>query len=54
MKDISPIKWMAIFKLELKKMEAYRRKGYGKLLMEEMEKRAREMGVNTIRLDTFS
>lgn len=34
--------------------EAYRRKGYGKLLMEEMEKRAREMGVNTIRLDTFS
>ena len=34
--------------------EAYRRKGYGKRLMEEMEKRAREMGVNMIRLDTFS
>ena len=34
--------------------EAYRRKGYGKCLIEEMEKRAREMGVNTIRLDTFS
>ena len=34
--------------------EAYRRKGYGKLLVEEMEKRAKEMGVNTIRLDTFS
>lgn len=34
--------------------EACRRKGYGKILMEEMEKRAREMGANTIRLDTFS
>lgn len=34
--------------------EAHRRKGYGKRLMEEMEKRAREMGVNIIRLDTFS
>lgn len=34
--------------------EAYRRKGYGKMLMEEMEKRAKEMGVNMIRLDTFS
>lgn len=34
--------------------ENYRRKGYGKLLIKEMEKRAKEMGVNTIRLDTFS
>ena len=34
--------------------EAYRRKGYGKMLIEEMEKRASGMGVNTIRLDTFS
>ncbi len=34
--------------------EAHRGKGYGRLLMEEMEKRAREMGVNIIRLDTFS
>ena len=34
--------------------EAYRRKGYGKLLVTEMEKRAKEIGVNTIRLDTFS
>lgn len=34
--------------------EEYRRKGYGKALIEEMEKRAKEMGVNTIRLDTFS
>ena len=34
--------------------EPYRRKGYGKRLMDEMEKRAKEMGVNTIRLDTFS
>ncbi len=34
--------------------EAYRRKGYGKMLIEEMEKRAKEMGVNIIRLDTFS
>ncbi len=33
--------------------EAYRRKGYGRALMEEAEKRAREMGVNTVRLDTF-
>ena len=34
--------------------EDYRRKGYGKQLMAEMELRAKEMGVNTIRLDTFS
>ena len=34
--------------------EDYRRNGYGKLLIKEMEKRAKEMGVNTIRLDTFS
>lgn len=34
--------------------EEYRRKGYGKFLIEEMEKRASEMGANTIRLDTFS
>ncbi len=34
--------------------ENYRRKGYGKQLIEEMEKRACKMGVNTIRLDTFS
>ncbi len=34
--------------------EQHRRKGYGKMLIEEMEKRARDMGVNTIRLDTFS
>ena len=34
--------------------DAYRRKGYGKLLVSEMEKRAKKMGVNTIRLDTFS
>ena len=34
--------------------EKYRRKGYGKILMEEMEKRAKNMGVNSIRLDTFS
>ena len=34
--------------------EAYRRKGYGRRLMEEMESRAKAMGINTIRLDTFS
>lgn len=34
--------------------EEYRGKGYGRRLMEEMERRARAMGVNTIRLDTFS
>lgn len=34
--------------------EDYRRKGYGKQLIAEMERRALEMGVNTIRLDTFS
>ena len=33
--------------------EAYRRKGYGKALMLEMEKQAKQLGVNTIRLDTF-
>ena len=32
----------------------YRRKGYGRQLIREMEKQAAEMGVNTIRLDTFS
>lgn len=35
-------------------VEDYRRKGYGKRLINEMEKRAKELGVNTIRLDTFS
>ena len=30
-----------------------RRRGYGTQLMREMERRAAEMGVNTIRLDTF-
>ena len=34
--------------------EAYRGKGYGKRLMAEMENRAGKMGVNLIRLDTFS
>lgn len=34
--------------------EAYRRRGYGKRLMLEMEKRAKEMGITMIRLDTFS
>ena len=34
--------------------EAHRRKGIGARLMREMEKRAAEMGVNTIRLDTFN
>ena len=34
--------------------EAYRRKGYGTRLIQEMERRAKELGANTIRLDTFS
>ena len=34
--------------------ETYRRKGYGKMLIEEMEKRAKALGANTIRLDTFN
>ena len=34
--------------------ENYRRKGVGAMLIKEMEKRAKAMGVNTIRLDTFS
>ena len=34
--------------------EAYRRKGYGTQLIQEMERRAKELGANTIRLDTFS
>lgn len=33
--------------------EEYRRKGLGTLLMREMEKRARDLGANMIRLDTF-
>ena len=34
--------------------EDHRRKGLGTKLIHEMEKRAVEMGVNTIRLDTFN
>ena len=34
--------------------EEYRRKGLGARLMREMEKRAADMGVDTIRLDTFN
>ena len=34
--------------------EEYRRKGIGARLIREMETRARAMGVNTIRLDTFN
>ncbi len=33
--------------------EEYRRKGLGTQLMREMEKRAKELGANMIRLDTF-
>ena len=33
--------------------EEYRRKGVGAKLIREMEKRAAQMGVNAIRLDTF-
>lgn len=33
--------------------EAYRRKGLGRMLIAEMEKRAKQIGANTIRLDTF-
>lgn len=33
--------------------EAFRRKGIGTRLMREMERRAAELGANTIRLDTF-
>lgn len=31
----------------------YRRKGYGRLLLHEAENRAKALGANTIRLDTF-
>ena len=31
----------------------YRQKGYGKFLMAELEKRAKQLGADTIRLDTF-
>ena len=33
--------------------EAYRRQGYGRALMLEMERRAKALGVDLIRLDTF-
>ena len=33
--------------------EKYRRQGYGRKLVLEMERRAKKMGVTTIRLDTF-
>ena len=33
--------------------EAYRRKGYGTKLVQEMEKKAHQLGANMIRLDTF-
>ena len=34
--------------------QAYRRQGYGRSLMEEMERRAKALGANTVRLDSFS
>ena len=34
--------------------EAYRRKGIGKILMLELENRAKKQGVNLIRVDTFN
>ncbi|MCM1130422.1 MAG: GNAT family N-acetyltransferase [Roseburia sp.] len=34
--------------------EKYRLKGYGRMLLEEMERRAKILGANTIRLDTFN
>ncbi|MDE7105603.1 MAG: GNAT family N-acetyltransferase [Anaeroplasmataceae bacterium] len=34
--------------------EKHRRKGLGKMLIEEMERRAKLLGANTIRLDTFN
>lgn len=34
--------------------EVYRRQGIGKLLMTELENRAREIGANMIRLDSFN
>lgn len=34
--------------------ENYRRRGVGEMLIREMEKRAKDMGANTIRLDTFN
>jgi GNAT superfamily N-acetyltransferase len=34
--------------------EGYRRKGIGKKLMETLENRAKEIGVNLIRLDSFN
>lgn len=33
--------------------EVYRRKGLGRLLLESMEEKAKKLGINTIRLDTF-
>ena len=33
--------------------EAYRRRGIGRKLMEELELRAKKLGINMIRLDTF-
>lgn len=34
--------------------ESYRRQGYGRKLVMEAERQAKELGVNTIRLDTFN
>ena len=34
--------------------ESHRRMGYGKKLMQEVERRAKQLGADTIRLDTFS
>ena len=34
--------------------EKHRRKGLGKMLIEEMERRAKLLGANMIRLDTFN
>ena len=42
-----------VFLAEFLIYEEYRRKGIGARMIREMEKRAAEMGINTIRLDTF-
>ncbi len=51
------VSYMSVFKIlyvdTVFVEESYRRKGYGRRLMEEMEKRAKEKGVTLIRLDTF-
>lgn len=51
--DASMTSFRILYISSLFVVEEYRRKGIGKSLMEEAERRAKELGADMIRLDTF-